>query len=238
MVDEEKEQTIKDKIIELLDKSYKRSQLINDFGLAPSTVDTVIREYKGRHGGKLPAERSPAANGGKFEVMKMDTKQIIPPEQALVGIRLQDGEYKLGFQDGMSVLLMAARYNQILAASQSEILTNQIKIMEESRKGSMDMANEAAMKAAAATGAQIMPRLDQLANQMTAGSQNPMASMMTTLMMPSMQQAAQKLAGLFTKTQPGAQPGATGQAETGGGQEPPQQAAPNIEDHDISEWEE
>jgi len=241
MAEEEKEQKVKERITELLDKRYTRSQLINDFDLATSTVDTVIRGYKESHGGQIPAQQTPASKEGKFEVMKMDTKQIVPPEQALVGIRLQDGEYKLGFQDGMGVLIMAARYNQILAASQSEILTNQIKIMEESRKGSMDMANEAAMRAAAGTGAQIMPKLDQLASQMAASGQNPMASMMTTLMMPSMQQAAQQLAGLFTKTQPGGTQPGPGQPEPGGVQEPPQQVgfnSPNIEEHSLEEWEE
>lgn len=227
---EEEPQKVKDRIMELLDKRYKRNQLINDFGFAPSTVDTVIREYKEKHGGEIPAERSPAASEGKFEVVKMDTKQIVPPEQALRGIRLQDGDYREGFIDGMGLLILASRYNQVLAASQAETLTNQIKIMEESRKGSAEVAQEAARIAAASVGAQIMPRIDQVAAQVAGGGENPMASMMMTLMMPSMQQAAQQLAKLFGATQPGA----TDQPETVGGQQTPQS---NIEEHSIEEWE-
>ena len=237
MVEEEKEpQKVKDKIFELLEKKYTRSQLINDFGFATRTVDAAISEYKEGHGGELPAERSSAASEGKFEVIKMDTKQIVPPEQALQGIRLQDGEYKLGFQDGMGVLLMAARYNQILAASQSEILTNQIKIMEESRKGSTEMAQEAAARAAAGVGAEIMPKIDQLASQMAAGSQNPMASLMVSMMAPAFQQAGQQVAKLFGTTQLGAQPQA---GEQQGNVQQSQQpwSPPNIEFHSRQELE-
>lgn len=227
---EEEPQKVKDKIMELLEKNYKRSQLINDLGFAPSTVDTVIREYKEKHGGEIPAERG-AANEGKFEVIKMDTKQIVPPEQALRGIRLQDGEYKLGFQDGMGVLIMAARYNQILAASQSEILTNQIKIMEEARKGSADMAQEAAMRAAVGVAAQIMPKVDQLASQIAAGSQNPMASLMMSMMAPAFQQAGQQVAQLFGQTQPG-------QAQPGGDEPQQPWSPPNVEEHSRDEFKE
>jgi len=237
MVEEEKEpQKVKDRILELLEKRYTRSQLINDFGFATRTVDAAISEYKESHGGEVPAEHSPAASGGKFEVIKMDSKQIVPPEQALQGIRLQDGEYKLGFQDGMGVLLMAARYNQILAASQSEILTNQIKIMEESRKGSTEMAQEAAARAAAGVGAEIMPRIDQLASQMAAGSQNPMASLMVSMMAPAFQQAGQQVAKLFGATQPGAQPQA---GEQQGNVQQSQQpwSQTNIEFHSRQELE-
>ena len=214
MVEERKEpQGVKDRITELLERKYTRNQLINDFDFATSTVDTVIREYKESHGGEIPAHQIPAPV--KFEVMKMETKQIVPPEQALQGIRLQDGDYKLGFQDGMGVLIMAARYNQILSASQSEILTNQIKIMEESRKGSMDMANEAAMRAAAGVGAQIMPEVQALKNQMIASSPNPMMSMFAQTMQPLLGQVMGNMMTMFQpkpgQAQPGAQAGQPGQ---------------------------
>jgi len=46
MMDKQEDETMKDKIIRLLRKGYKRSQLINDFGFAERTVDAAISAYK------------------------------------------------------------------------------------------------------------------------------------------------------------------------------------------------
>lgn len=218
-----------EKIRQLFALGFSRRQLEKELGFPKATVYTT-----------LPVKPEAEPPGGKavpqtkgHDLMKIGTKEMIPPEQALRDIRLQDGDYKLGFVDGMGTLIMAARYNQILAASQAEVLSNQLKIMEESRKGSAEVAQEAAARAAASVGAQIMPEVEAIKTQIMAQGGNPMASMMMTLMMPSMQQAAQKMAGLFGATQPGA----TGQPGTGGDQQPPQQTAPNIEEHSIEDWE-
>ena len=217
------------KIKQLHDLGYSNAQIHQDFGFKKSTVYKVCPVRPGKQGGNDKSLEIRGKSG--HELMKIGSKDMIPPEQALRDIRLQDGDYKLGFVDGMGTLIMAARYNQILAASQSEILTNQIKIMEESRKGSAEMAQEAAARAAAGVGAQIMPEVEAIKTQIMSQGQNPMASMMMTLMMPSMQQAAQKLAGLFGATQPGG----TGQPQPGGGEQPP--GPPNVEEHSIKEWE-
>ena len=214
-----------EKIRQLFALGFSRRQLEKELGFPKATVYTT-----------LPVKPEAEPPGGKavqqpkgHDLMKIGAKDMIPPEQALREIRLQDGEYKLGFVDGMGVLIMAARYNQILAASQAEVLSNQLKIMEESRKGSAEVAQEAAARAAASVGAQIMPEVEAIKTQIVAQGGNPMASMMMTLMMPSMQQAAQQLAGLFTKTQPGESPG--------GGQQPPASNVTNVEEHSIEEWE-
>jgi len=46
LVDKPQDESIKDKIIALLDKGYKRDQLINDLGFKERTVDAAIRVYK------------------------------------------------------------------------------------------------------------------------------------------------------------------------------------------------
>ena len=217
------------KIRQLHDFGYSNTQIHQEFGFKKSTVYKVL-PVRPTKGGDDKSLETKGKTG--HELMKIGSKDMIPPEQALRDIRLQDGDYKLGFTDGMGVLIMAARYNQILAASQAEVLSNQLKIMEESRKGSTEMAQEAAARAAASVGAQIMPEVEAIKTQIMSQGQNPMASMMMTLMMPSLQQAAQQFAGLFTKTQPGVQPGS--------GQQPPQETIfnpPNIEEHSIEEWE-
>lgn len=216
------------KIRQLHDLGYSNAQIHQEFGFKKSTVYRVcpVRPVKG--GNDKSLERGKPG----YELMKIGAKDMIPPEQALRDIRLQDGDYKLGFVDGMGTLIMAARYNQILAASQAETLSNQLKIMEEARKGSAEVAQEAAARAAASVGAQIMPEVEAIKTQIMSQGQNPMAAMMMTLMQPSMQQAAQKLAGLFGATKPGA----TGQPGTGGGEQATF-TPPNIEEHSINEWE-
>jgi len=212
------------KIKQLHDLGYTNTQIHQEFGFKKSTVYKVCPVKPGKQGGNDKALEVRGKSG--HELMKIGAKDMIPPEQALREIRLQDGDYKLGFVDGMGVLIMAARYNQILAASQAEILSNQLKIMEESRKGSAEIAQEAAARAAASVGAEVLPKIDALQAQILAQGQNPMASLMMSMMAPSFQMAGQQFAKLFGATQPGAQP------QAGGGQESPQQqqwSPPNIE---------
>ena len=44
-MEDKQDETMKDRIIGLLRKGYKRSQLINDFGFTERTVDAAIRVY-------------------------------------------------------------------------------------------------------------------------------------------------------------------------------------------------
>ena len=223
------------KIGQLHDLGYSNTQIHQDFGFKKSTVYKVCPVRPVKRGNDKPLEvRKPG-----YALMKIGSKDMIPPEQALRDIRLQDGDYKLGFVDGMGLLIMAARYNQLLAAGQAEVLSNQLKIMEESRKGSAEVAQEAAMRAAAGVGAQIMPEVEALKTQLAASGENPMATMMTTLMMPSFQKAGQQMAQLFMKTRPGVQPEQPVQPETESGQQPPPPGnLPNVEEHSRAEFEE
>ena len=118
------------KIRQLHDLGYSNAQIHQEFGFKKSTVYKVLPVRPAKEKGN---DKTPKGKPG-HDLMKIGSKDIIPPEETFREIRLQDGDYKLGFIDGMGVLIMAARYNQILAASQSEVLTNQIKIMEESER--------------------------------------------------------------------------------------------------------
>jgi hypothetical protein len=229
------DETIKDQIIALLEKGYKRDQLIKDFKFAERSVDAAIRVYKELHnsntgepkeddapiaddGASAPLSKNGRSKAGKsppggarpegkgYELMKISTKDMIPPEQALMGIRLQDGEYKKGFVDGMGVLIMAARYNQILAASQAEIITGQLEIMKESRESGMEMAAAAAGEAAARATMHIDQRFDQLRQEKAdiATVKDPMKGLMARTMETMMN----RLTGMMFGQQPG-QPGST-----------------------------
>lgn len=60
-MEDKQDETMKDRIIGLLRKGYKRSQLINDFEFAEHTVDAAIRVYKeldnGNAGGGKESDR-------------------------------------------------------------------------------------------------------------------------------------------------------------------------------------
>ena len=140
-----------------------------------------------------------------------------------------DGVFVAGMKYEALNIIRGIRMAQELSKMGIDQATPVIRMAQEMRATEGKAADEAAIKAAAGVGAQILPEVEALRTQLAASGENPMASMMMTLMMPSMQKAAQQLAGLFGATQPGA----IGQPETGVGQWTP----PAIEEHPISEWE-
>ncbi|MBA7477659.1 hypothetical protein ES707_13073 [subsurface metagenome] len=143
-----------------------------------------------------------------------------------------DGAFVAGMRYEALNVIRGIRLAQELTKMGIDQATPVIRMAQEMRAAEGKAADEAAMKAAAGVGAQIMPEVAALRTLIGSQGENPMASMMMTLMMPSMQQAAQKLAGLFGATQPGA----TGQPQPGG-EQPGAWSPPNIEEHSISEWE-
>ncbi len=236
------------KIRQLHDLGYTNTQIHQEFGFKKSTVYKVcpIRPVKKEVGDKPPVSSKLAGHA----LMKIGGRDVIPPEAVLEVIHLpSDGQdvqtWRSGVMDGVGLMLLGARYAQLTSAAQAEILTNQIKIMEESRKGSAEMAQEAAMQAAAQVGSQVLPRIDQLAAQVAGSGENPMAGLMMTLMQPAFQQAAQQLAKLFGASQ---MPGMSGQQPQ---EQPPAQpqvqkqqpqaqqpawSPPNIQQRPISEF--
>jgi len=233
------------KIRQLHDLGYSNTQIHQEFGFKKSTVYRVcpVRPAKPRGNNEISDQRVPGR-----ALMKIGGKDVIPPEAVLEVIHLpsngQDVQtWRQGVLDGVGLMLLGARYAQLTSAAQAEILTNQIKIMEESRKGSIDAAREAAMQAAAQVGAQVLPRIDQLSAQVSGG-ENPMAGLMMTLMQPAFQQAAQQLARLFGATQMPGMPGQQSQeqppaqVEAQPQAEQPAWSPPNIHERSINEWEE
>ena len=191
MAEKPREQSTKDRIIGLLRKGYARSQLIADFNFAERTVDSAIKAYRELRcddPGSITNDNNAAyhqnPSRGSLEALpvKIGAKDMIPPEVALEHIRLQDGDYKKGFTDGMAVLILAARYNQILAGAQAEATESQLKILREVKGVSDEVAQQAAQEAAAGVAAYFEREKPWL-----AASPNPMASMMVELMKPLLQ---------------------------------------------------
>lgn len=124
-----------EKIEALLGLGYSTQQLEAEFGFKHATVYQTA--------GKV---LKPARNAAPDEwdvPAKLDRYQMIPPEQTLKRIHLQDGEYKQGFIDGISILLLAGRYNQMMAATQSTMMDPMIKLVQAMKREERDAAEKA-----------------------------------------------------------------------------------------------
>ena len=174
----------KAEINKLLDEGYSVKQII-DLGFNRRTVYHYAKQRMKPEGNPVKGNNSAneTASKGKHELMKIGSKELIPPEQALGSIRLQDGDYKLGFIDGMGTLIMAARYNQILAASQAEIITSQINLWKEAKESSRDIAQEAAREAAREVAGEMVSWLAR-EKPWAAASPDPFKAMIADAMKP------------------------------------------------------
>lgn len=204
----------------LLRQGVTKKQLVAA-GFAESTVRKALKrlEKKGEpvphdqdagNGSNLSSNHSSTNKTGLHFPMKLGAKEIIPVEAILHDIRLQDGEYKLGFTDGLRIIMGVQWmvYQQVgilqgLASAQSEITESQLRILREAKSESGEIASKAAQEAASA----IAQYFEQTKPWLQA-SPNPMQSMMANLMKPLLQ----NLMGRFV---PGIQPGQVEQSGTG-----------------------
>jgi hypothetical protein len=188
-----------DQIEALLRQGVSKKQLVAA-GFKESTVRKALkrleRQGEAPAGDPTTAADSNASNGrsateeadSRFPV-KLSAKEMIPPEVILSGIRLQDGEYKLGFVDGQKTL-MAAQWMvlqqvsmlQGLAAAQAETMEAQLRILREAKSESSEVAQQAAQEAAAGVAAYFDREKPWL-----AASPNPMLGMMADLIKPVLQ---------------------------------------------------
>ena len=130
-----------------------RQELIADEDIPRGTVDRVKNEM--RKSGELSQ-----SNAGNSLVslkrqfpQRMGRYDVLTPEAVLQELRLQDGEYKVGFVDGIAMLLLAARLNQELATTQAEAMTPMIKMLQTLREEEKEAAERS--KASASEAANI-----------------------------------------------------------------------------------
>ncbi|MDD5537801.1 MAG: hypothetical protein PHF12_02405 [Candidatus Omnitrophica bacterium] len=130
-----------------------RQELIADEDIPRGTVDRVKNDMK--KNGDLPQSNA----GGSLVSLKRQFPQrmgrydVLTPEAVLQELRLQDGEYKVGFVDGIAMLLLAARLNQELATTQAEAMTPMIKMLQTLREEEKEAAERS--KASASEAANI-----------------------------------------------------------------------------------
>ncbi|MDD4984949.1 MAG: hypothetical protein PHQ43_04030 [Dehalococcoidales bacterium] len=143
-------------------------ELIVDEKIPRGTVSRVKSDMK--KAGELPQSNA----GSSLVSLKRQFPQrlgrydVLTPEAVLEQLRLQDGEYKVGFVDGIAMLLLAARLNQELATTQAEAMTPMIKMLQTLREEervaaerSKASASEAASIAAQQAVSGVISYIDQ-----------------------------------------------------------------------------
>ena len=210
MTDEGQNETIKQKLLELLAKGYQRGQLINDLGYAQRTVDEAIREYKEKHG-ELPSKETGPSKEIKHELMKLGQKDMVAPESIVETLVLpQDGKTASVWKDGyLSCLYQVfgvARLLQVMSAGQADVVTSQLQLWQQARESSKDIALDAARQ----TALEIANVIDDKVSQATrpASSEKSLADRMMGPVADMMGQQMSKMFGGMMLGGQGQPPGA------------------------------
>jgi hypothetical protein len=141
-------------IVKLLDEGYSVKQII-DLGFNRRTAYHYAKQRTKPENPTPQAVDQANETGGKSrqEIIKLGAKDTIPPEAVLDVIHLpQNGDavevWRRGVLDGVGMLLLGARYAQLTAAGQAEIVKTQLDVMQEAKDSGRDIANEAAQQTA------------------------------------------------------------------------------------------
>lgn len=232
MQDNPKDDIVKGRILELLQKDYSRSQLINDLNFAERTVDGAIKEYKEQYGSEVDEPKKSDDFDMKALALpaKLDIKQVIVPEYLIKHLSFVNGDQRQTFIDALLVYESARRsvmediiIIQGLASAQAQITDTQLKVLREAKSESKEVAQAAAEEAAWRVGQQVQEVARQAA---TAGSPNPLATMLTQTMQPYFSQALAQMFGLFGGF--GAQPGMALPSVGQSAQVPPSAGQPSV----------
>jgi len=217
MVEKQQDETIKDQIIVLLGKGYKRDQLIKDFRFAERTVDAAIRAYKELNVGNGDAQEDdkPAAgdgvslNGHKSKgkgslessrdgvlAIRKEKESVLPEwlERDVAEIfDGQTGDQRI-FLAGMSVPLMGLR---LFAEGVKPIIDllatwqeGQAQAARAAQGSGMEMAREAGEAAATAVSKFFVDNKPWLSS-----APDPMKAMIVDTMRPMFQQLMGQLVG-------------------------------------------
>jgi len=203
MTEKQQDDTIKSRIIGLLQKGYSRSQLITDLNFAERTVDSAIKDYREQEGSEVddPKKNNEFDTKALALPAKLDIKQVIAPEYLIKHMSFVNGDQRQTFIDALLVYESARRsvmedivIIQGLASAQAQITDTQIKLLREAKSDSKEVAHVAAEEAAWRVGQQVQEVARQAARP---ESPNPMASMLSQTMQPYLSQALTQMFGMF-----------------------------------------
>ena len=203
MTEKLQDDTIKSRIMALLQKGYTRGQLISDFSFAERTVDSAIKDYKEQGGSEAdePKKSDDLDSKAMSLPAKLDIRQVIAPEYLIKHLSFVDGDQRQTFIDALLVYESARRsvmedivIIQGLASAQAQITDTQLKLLREAKSDSKEVAHAAAEEAAWRVGQQVQEVARQTAKP---ESPNPMASMFTNAIQPYFSQALGQMFGMF-----------------------------------------
>jgi len=161
---------------ESMDEKAEINRLLDEGYSVKQIIDLGFKRRTAYHYAKLRVnpENEPASgndttalgsNGkGRHEMIKLGSKDVIPPEAVMEVLHLpQNGDavevWRRGVLDGVGILLLGARYSQLTAAGQAEIVKNQLDIMREAKDSNKDIAREAAQETAVEMANLIVQRI-------------------------------------------------------------------------------
>jgi len=150
---------------EQMDEKAEINRLLDEGYSVKQIIDLGFKRRTAYHYAKLRVkpENEPASgndttalgsNGRvRHEMIKIGSKDVIPPEAVMEVLHLpQNGDavevWRRGVLDGVGILLLGARYSQLTAAGQAEIVKNQLDIMREAKDSNKDIARQAARETA------------------------------------------------------------------------------------------
>lgn len=268
MKNKPQDETIKDQIIALLGKGYKRDQLIKDFKFAERTVDAAIRVCKelnggnsgepkegdkpvGDNGASVPPGNKSTAKGtaesprdGTLAIRK-EKESVLPEWLEKDVAEIFDGQTRDQriFLAGMSVPIMGLRLFAEGVKPMVDLMATwqegQAQAARAAQGSGIEMAREAGEAAASNVAKFFLDTKPWL-----AAAPDPMKAMMVDTMRPMFQQLVTQLMGGFIRsfgsmTGPSGLPGQPAPTQPG---QPPQGQppgfAPGVEHISKSEMEE
>jgi hypothetical protein len=230
MTNKQADETMKDKIVSLLRKGYKRSQLINDFGFAERTVDAAIRTYKelGNSNVEHPGQDSmpgaedeasappskgrgkaaPGAGGRDGALAVRKEKESVLPEWLERDVaEIFDGQTRDQriFLAGMSVPIMGLRLFSEGVKPIIDLLATwqegQVQAARVAQGGGIEMARQAGEAAAGGVAKFFMDTKPWL-----SAAPDPWKAMIVDTMRPLFQQMMGQVMGGFMRFMPQGQP--------------------------------
>ncbi len=144
-----------EQIRELLRQGYTYEQLTKQFGFKSSTVRQEMAKFvppAGEKGGDKGDKSDKSLAKREAFPTKLGLKDMVPPEALVSELSLPDGDtmsaWVKGVVSGIQLLLLGARYSQLLAGAQAEITETQLKILREAKSAETEIADRAAKEAA------------------------------------------------------------------------------------------
>lgn len=230
-MEDKEEETMKDQIIKLLRRGYKRAQLIQDFGFAERTVDAAIRAYKelGNDNARDAKETSgpivddeasvpPSKSRGKAAAgtggrdgalaVRKEKESVLPEWLERDVAEIFDGQIRDQriFLAGMSVPLMGLRLFAEGVKPIIDLVTTwqkgQVEAAQAAQGSGIEIAQTAGEAAAGGVAKFFMETKPWL-----AASPNPMQSMIVDTMRPVFQQMIGQVMGGFMRPSPQGQAG-------------------------------